>query len=295
MAAAGCGPPISNAPFLQESQFQTVLPSARRHGPPVEVWLAPNADNPILASAKQAASEYSALLDLPIDIGDVLRATPPDVRTDRSRQWTAAELAAGANGQLTTDDTLVRGWIRAEVVNPIDGGFELTVALATDAEGPYVEVATGAHDGTSVGSLTWDLAATASALDLSPPDPLATVWLTLDERAELDDGRTARSLQAVYAVDPVAPLRGWLVVGDDTLSFSADLLVTDDEVPRPGWATAVHNDGIGGIAVGAVLDGEDELPFEACWDGQGALTFVSGPAPVIREGSRGSCLAELSR
>lgn len=288
LAFAACGPPITNDPFQQEGAFQAVLPSMRRHGPPSDILLGPIA-NPLLEAAKLAATEHAALLELPAEVGDVLRATTADVRTDRSRVWEAAELPIGLPAVMATGkgtETSLRAWIRAEIVDPVDGDYALTIALALAPNGPFEPVGTGTHDGLHQGELRWDLAATATALEVVAPHELGMLEVVVDDRSELYGDRHA---EVSYGDDLGRPWRTWQAVGTHTLAFEAPLVVTEDELPRPGWAVVTHDPALGGVAEGAVLDGKAELPFEACWSATGTLTFSSGPAPVVRMGSRSSC------
>ncbi len=287
---AGCGSPITNAPFLEEAGFQAALPSRARLGPPEQILLAPNAaDNPLLLAAKQAAAEYDQLIELPVDVGSALREIPPDERTEVRRAWAPTELVLPSPEALPappSEASFVRVWAQAEVIRSVDGDFALTVELSPSAGGAFTQVAFGRENADGTGALVWDFPATLQVLGL-PVGDAALVY-----RADLSSLETEGGEDRLVEVDygePPTVARSWTIGGESLLVFTGRLEVSTDGVARPGWALVVHRRG-GGWASGAVLDADQERTFEACWDGWGTLTYHDGDAGVRVLGDSSRCV-----
>lgn len=283
---AACGAPISNAPFLEEARFLGALPSRERLGPPANVFLAPSSDSSVLSAAKQAATEYDALVTLPILIGDRLRGVVPTQRTDIRRAWDPTELLLDPSGSLPVAASSLTAWIQGSVEIPSSGDLVLELQLARDRDGPWTQVASGTYDGERAGTLSWDLAATATALELQPTIPLAGLEVNFDDLGQDDLGD--RQLDASYGhAASIAQL--WVIVSDAVLGFSGLLQVTEDGALLPGGATVVHT-AYGGWGVGTVLTATGELAFETCWSEVGLTVYEDGDEGVRRSGDRSACV-----
>ncbi len=282
-----CGSPISNAPFLEEARFLGALPSRERLGPPERVFLAPNSDNAVLDAAKRSATEYDELVTLPILVGDRLRGVVPTQRTDIRRAWDPTELLLDLSEALPpgAGQGSLAAWVQGVVEIPASGDLQLEIELALAQEGPWERVATGTYDGSSAGTLSWDLAASASALKLAPSVPLAQLDVTFDDLAQ--EEQAERQLDVAYGhTASIAQL--WVIVSDSVLGFSGLLQVTEDGALLPGGATVVHTP-YGGWGLGTVLTASGELAFETCWSEVGLTVYAGGDEGVRRSGSRDAC------
>jgi hypothetical protein len=279
LLAAGCGAPISNQVFLEEALFRGVLPSEARLEAPRAVELAPRGDAGVLAAAKEAAAQWQGLVEVAVASGEQLREAEPVERTDVARRWERIDVVTNrvAGGPLGFPDDTARFWVEAEILQPDDGSLEWTIAVAADEDGPYELVGEGEDDGEGAGSLTWDLALTASALGTAPPEPLGTLELTYEPPADGEDREVLGTHTAGALVEP------YVIVGDYLLGFTGELDVTG--APLPGGATVVHGEE-GGRAEGVVF-GEPEIGFRACWDAAGTLVWqaVDGGETVGVEAS----------
>lgn len=283
LVLAGCGSPISNAPFTEEAEFLAVLPDAETWRAPLDVALAPVGDDDVLRAAKASAAAWDGFAEGPVTIGAALRAREPDERTDEARRWRDVEVVARYTGAALGAAEPRRVWVDAEVVRLVDGTFRATVAAGATDGGPRTEVGLGERAGSTT-TAAWDLDALFAALGAdAAPGPL-TVDLVRDEEAG------TRTLDGAVGDGPAAS--GWSVRDDDELSFEAELAITSDGATWPADVAVAVRGGDGGRAEGVLSTGGGETAFTACWDGAGDTVFLGGADGITPVGDRAACPAD---
>ena len=255
-----------------------VLPSSARLAPPEDLRAAPAGPDPVLAAGQSAAMEWFGLVEVPIALGEALRAEVPDERTPVARSWRPFEVAMQIDGSGLGVSGTVRAWVGAEILQVDDGSFAWSIGLAPTAVDEPRPVADGVQDGL-LGHQTWDLAVVAQVLGSSEVPGL----LQLDVRDPDAEEGSERGADGTLKSGPL--VRSWQLVDLDGLSFEADLAITDDDRAWPATLTVFHDAASGGIGAGIVQRGVDELSFTACWDAVGAtLSRVGDPGVVGAEG-----------
>ncbi|MCA9491452.1 MAG: hypothetical protein KC621_16080 [Myxococcales bacterium] len=253
--------------MLEEAAFLAVLPSAERLSPPEGLRTAPQGPDPVLAAGQAAAQRWFGLVEVPIALGEALRAQVPDERTAVARRWAPFEVAQQIDGDALGLSGSTTSWASAEILQLDDGSFEWTIALApTEADEPRA-VAHGTQQG-RLGEQVWDLTSVAEVLgsDSAPGQ------LSLDSTDPDPEGTAARQVDADLRRGPIS--EPWQLLELTGMTFVADLAITDDGLAWPAAATVFHEGA--GIGAGIVQQGTVELSFTACWDGAGQTSSRTG-------------------
>lgn len=284
--AAGCGAPFTNEPFLQEAAFLGALPSEGRIGAPPQVVLAPNGDSPLLAEAKQSAAWWDGCWGVAFATRDAVEQQAADERTDGVRRWEGVEVSTHRNlaplGQPAGDT--ITFWAAVEVIETVEGSYDWTLSVAADPSGPYVELGAGV-DEQRAGLSTFDVAAAAEALGLTPPEPLGVMTVEYDDASAAYDEQPWVS--ATWAVDD-APELVFGRVGDGVFGFTTWVELTSDGSEWPAYFTAIHTDD-GGRAEGTVYRLAEELDAAGCWDASGNGTWLGGDDAIAGSGDPNRC------
>ncbi|MCB9684890.1 MAG: hypothetical protein H6738_15770 [Alphaproteobacteria bacterium] len=260
--------------MLEEAAFLAVLPTSDRLAPPEALRTAPQGPDPVLAAGQAAAERWFGLVELPIALGDALRAEVPDERTTVARRWAPFEVAQQIDGDVLGVTGSTTSWASAEILQLDDGSFEWTVSLAASRTDDPRAIGHGTQQG-RLGEQVWDLTAAAEALgsDATPGQ------LSLDTTDPDPEGTAARQVDADLRRGPVS--EPWQLLEITGIAFVTDLAITEDGLAWPAAATVFH-DGAAGIGAGIVQQGTAELSFTACWDGAGTTASRTGD-PGIAE------------
>ncbi len=270
-----CGAPISNDVLYEDGVFVAALPDADRLSAPERLRLAVVGDAMLLASAVEAAAASDERTSLLVAAGAGLANAAPDTRSDTVRSWEAVAVAARLG------ESTVTFYARSTVAEPVDGGdLDWTLDIAPSPDGPWTPFASGTHDPDGSGILSWDLGAQNEALQIvGEAEAVDGAYVSLAPR-QVDLVTTALS----GATNRVQ------MSGPDALTWSDAWVVTSDDTPWPGTATATASSlGLGGSATGVVVTDTNDVSFTTCWDAAGNTVWLSGGAEVLAVGDPADC------
>jgi hypothetical protein len=273
---AGCASPITNELFYEEAAFLDALPTAGRLAAPSAFVDAVPID-PVFTSAAAAAEELQGLTQPLLVCTDALVATPPDARGDTFRTWDLVPVV------VVTGTGSFEWWVRGTVVEVDGTAWTFTIDGAPGRAGPWAELASGRHEASKAGFVTWNVANLGEVLGIEATGLVEYVY------APLEDGTTA--FEARLLSDPFAtePLSYWGVQGDAALSWSDRFEVTSDGETWPGVAVAVQTPA-GGRADGVVWRTDSrQVSFGACWDDTGSTVWTGGDPEAVAVGDPEAC------
>lgn len=261
IALVGCGEPVSNALFYADADFAVALPGDDRLALPLDLVTG----DAVASDLHAAALEQLDLLDQALaplqTTGQTVRTTRPTTRSDQYRGWDAVPIV-GRDGSTW--------WARAAVSHDGSPAAYWTLDIGTRADGPFVQLAEGRHDGES-GSMVY-------GVERETEQVIVEYGLDANERFTLDithpGGRLGRDALT------------WTVTEARKLRWEGELpLASGLSVPGIAEATA----SAAGGRVDALTD--DGIELTSCWDAAGDEQWAMEGGVTLR-GDRLACQVE---
>ncbi|MEN0061857.1 MAG: hypothetical protein AAGA48_06870 [Myxococcota bacterium] len=272
---AGCGAPITNAPFMEEPRFLEALLAREDVVPPAALGavVPTDATAPLLATTLGSVSAYADFLSFPVEICAQLREVGANRRTAQRRTWTPTALTVPVAEGPSGGQRLETMWVQADVVQLGEDIFEVRIDVAETEAGPFQTIGTSRSDADG-SAWRWELDGVVDVLDLAIEGRLQTL-----EFSVVQDPEVGRRVEARYGTAPTFD-GYWFLEGPDQFAFNGRFAVTTDDFTWPGQLGTIHT-AEGGFAGGEIDIAGERLAFGSCWSADGTGIWQGGTDPRI--------------